>query len=241
MDNPLRNFGVTMVQLQSFFNAVFRYTCLFHNKFLLKYNISAFVSYEIKKLRLVLPGSFNYFQKAAKLTITLNILLPLISVGIASTQHSPGLSICLGEDYKNFFSSQLKMCNYNNPIGNNACKLFFVLQLILMSNLIDIYCVYFISKKINSQTEVAKSIIGENAYISRKKYVDHTFFFTFCSIQTNSLEWLLYLGSLDWDYCKVVSSRPVYYSIFNSLGIRSQYICIKFPLHKQSKNAWVRY
>ena len=195
----LRNFGVTMVQLQSFFNAVFRYTCLFHNKFLLKYSISPFVSYEIKKVRLILSGSFNYFQKAAKLSITLNILLPLISAGIASTQNSPGLSICLGEGYKNFFSARLKMCNYNNPIGNNACKLFFVLQLILMSNLIDIYCTYFISKSINSQTEVARSIIGENAYISRKKYVDHTYIFTFCFIQTNNLEWLLYLGSLDWD------------------------------------------
>ena len=121
----------------------------------------------------------NYFQNAAKFTITLNILLPLISGGIFFTQNSPGLSICLGEGYKNFFSNQLKMCNYNNPIGNNACKLFFVLQVILMSNLIDIYCTYFISKAINSQTEVAKSIIGENAYISRKKYVDHTYFLLF--------------------------------------------------------------
>ena len=179
MDSPLRNFGVTMVQLQSFFNAIFRYTCLFHNKFLLKYSISPFVSYEIKKLSIILSIGFNYFQKAAKLTITLNILLPLISVGIASTQNSPGLSICLGEGYRNFFSAQLKMCNYNNPIGNNACKLFFVLQVILMSNLIDIYCTYFISRTINSQTEVAKSIIGENAYISRKKYVDYIYFLLF--------------------------------------------------------------
>ena len=116
----------------------------------------------------------NYFQNAAKLTITLNILLPLISVGISLTQNSPGLSICLGEGYQNFFSAQLRMCNYSNPIGNYACKLFFVLQIIMMSNLIDIYCTYFISKTIDSKTEAAKSMIGENAYISRKKYVDHT-------------------------------------------------------------------
>ena len=32
-------------------------------------------------------------------------------------------------------------------------------------------------------------------------------------------------------YRKVASSRPVYYSILNS-----QYISIKFPLHKQSEN-----
>ena len=38
------------------------------------------------------------------------------------------------------------------------------------------------------------------------------------------------------DYRKVASSRPVYYSILNSFGQRSQYISIKFPLHKQSEN-----
>ena len=102
-------------------------------------------------------------------------MLPLISVGIASTQNSPALLICLGEGYKNyFFSAEIKMCNYNNPIWNNACKLFFVLQAILISNLIDIYCAFSISKMINTQTEAAKSLIGQNTYISRKKYVDHT-------------------------------------------------------------------
>ena len=35
-------------------------------------------------------------------------------------------------------------------------------------------------------------------------------------------------------YRKVGSTRPVYYSILNSFGQRSQYISIKFPLHKQS-------
>ena len=37
-------------------------------------------------------------------------------------------------------------------------------------------------------------------------------------------------------YRKVASSRPVYYSILNSFGQRSQYISIKFPLYKQSEN-----
>ena len=37
-------------------------------------------------------------------------------------------------------------------------------------------------------------------------------------------------------YRKVVSRRPVYYSILDSLGQKSQYISIKFPLHKQSEN-----
>jgi hypothetical protein len=40
---------------------------------------------------------------------------------------------------------------------------------------------------------------------------------------------------------KVASSRPVYYSILNPFGQRSQYISIRFPLHKQSENPWVCY
>ena len=126
----------------------------------------------------------NYFQNVAKLTSTLNILLPVISVAIGSVgttseQNPPGLRICLGEGYQNFFFGQSKIlwCNYDNPIGKFACRLFIVLQVILMSNLIDIYCTYFISKTINSQTEAMKSIIGEKAYISRKRYVDHTYLF----------------------------------------------------------------
>ena len=125
--------------------------------------------------------TLNYFQNVAKLTSTLNILLPVISVGIGSVgttseQNPPGLSICLGEGYQNFFSGQSKIlwCNYDNPIGKFACRLFIVLQVILMSNLIDIYCTCFILKTINSQTEASKNMIGKNAYISRKKYVDHT-------------------------------------------------------------------
>ena len=42
-------------------------------------------------------------------------------------------------------------------------------------------------------------------------------------------------------YRKVVSSWPVYYSILDSLGQRSQYISIKFPLHKQFGKNWMCY
>ena len=42
-------------------------------------------------------------------------------------------------------------------------------------------------------------------------------------------------------YCKVGSSRPVYYSILNYFGQMSQYISIKFTLHKQSENSWICY
>ena len=58
-----------------------------------------------------------------------------------------------------------------------------------MSNLIDIYCTYFISKTINSQTEASKNMIGEKAYIIRKKYVDHTYFLFVLYRPTYSRSW----------------------------------------------------
>ena len=42
--------------------------------------------------------------------------------------------------------------------------------------------------------------------------------------------------SLTFEYHKVASSRPVYYLILELLEQRSQYISIKFPLHKPTEN-----
>ena len=47
--------------------------------------------------------------------------------------------------------------------------------------------------------------------------------------------------NIEFIYRKVASSSLVYYWILNSLGQRSQYISIRFPLHKQFENAWVCY
>ena len=47
--------------------------------------------------------------------------------------------------------------------------------------------------------------------------------------------------SLTFEYCKVASSRPVYYSILNSFGQRSQYISIEIPIQKQSNYPWMCY
>ena len=44
-----------------------------------------------------------------------------------------------------------------------------------------------------------------------------------------------------FNYRKVASSRPIYYSILDHFVQRSQYISIKIPLHKQSKNVTMCY
>ena len=46
---------------------------------------------------------------------------------------------------------------------------------------------------------------------------------------------LYILSTINTNYRKVASSRPVYYSILETFGQRSQYIGIKFPLHKHLK------
>ena len=45
-----------------------------------------------------------------------------------------------------------------------------------------------------------------------------------------------YGGTSKIQYCKVASSRPVYYSILELFGQRSHYISITFLLHKPSDN-----
>ena len=40
----LRDIGTFAIQLQSFFMALFRYICLFHDNFLQKFNLSPYVS-----------------------------------------------------------------------------------------------------------------------------------------------------------------------------------------------------
>ena len=44
--------------------------------------------------------------------------------------------------------------------------------------------------------------------------------------------------TLNFKYHKVASSRPVYCSILELLGQRSEYIRIKFSHHKPSENPW---
>ena len=61
------------------------------------------------------------------------------------------------------------------------------------------------------------------------------------NIRTLISNWIIYLLHVILRYHKVASSRPVYYSILQPFDQRSQYISIKFPLHKQSENPWMWY
>ena len=49
----LRNMGTFMIQLQSFFMATFRYICLFHDDFLIRFSLSPMVSISVNSSRIV--------------------------------------------------------------------------------------------------------------------------------------------------------------------------------------------
>ena len=101
-----------------------------------------------------------------------NILLPFLSFGLVyktDIETSPGLSICLGKGYYNFFSTEILFCNYDNPISKYGCQIWSFLQIIIMSNVIDLCCVYWMSKEIKRQTEATKEMIGKKAYVIRKR------------------------------------------------------------------------
>ena len=66
--NFCRNCGIMMVQSQSFFMSVFRYTCLFHDNFLLKTNLSPFVS-ALKYLMKLLFQKQVFIQFVKNLTL----------------------------------------------------------------------------------------------------------------------------------------------------------------------------
>ena len=66
MEGPLRNIGVMTTQFQSFFNAAFRYTCLFHDNFLLENSISPFVSYKSKNLKHDMCSKFELFSECCQ-------------------------------------------------------------------------------------------------------------------------------------------------------------------------------
>ena len=113
------------------------------------------------------------FQDLGRLTVLLSALIPFLTVVLIS-QHtnadsSPGLSICLGEGYRNFYSSQIKFCLYDNTFAMIACRFWLLLLVICMSNVFDIYWTYVCIKEINKQTEQTKDMLSQAAYIKRKR------------------------------------------------------------------------
>ena len=91
----------------------------------------------------------------------------------------------------------------------------------------------------NNQVRPYNEINRGDLFLLRQKY----WYFLFCH-KKNSFEGVIcpFHSSSNSDYKrkqyyhKVACSKPVYFSILNSFGQRSQYISIKFPHYKQYEN-----
>ena len=115
----VRNMATFTNQLQSFFMATFRYICLFHEDFLIRF--SPTVSKGFFHIHDCECKQILDFQVLARFMMTLNLLLPIFSFLFILTDQTPSLNICLGKGYLNFFSTKAQFCPDDNPYKNCLC------------------------------------------------------------------------------------------------------------------------
>ena len=96
----------------------------------------------------------------------LNFLVPILSWVFVLTDNSMALNECLGKGYLNFLPTKNHYCTNDNIL----CWVWFGLVSILMSDIIDIYCVYQCIKNIKKSTVESKYMLSKKAYTNRKRY-----------------------------------------------------------------------
>ena len=96
----------------------------------------------------------------------LNFLVPMLSWVFILTDNSIALNECLGKGYLNFLPTQNHYCTNDNIL----CWVWFGLLSILMSDIIDFYCVYQCIKNIKKSTVESKYMLSKKAYTNRKRY-----------------------------------------------------------------------
>ena len=116
-----------------------------------------------------------YFQVFARFIVSLNFVLPTLSWILIFNDTSPALNECLGKGYLNFFSTKSQLCSNENQLGEIFCWTWLSLLGILMSNVVDLFCIFFIFKDIKEATEESRRMLSNQAFINRKRY-DKIFF-----------------------------------------------------------------
>ena len=109
---------------------------------------------------------FTLFQVFAKLMAILNFLVPILSWIFILTDNSMALNECLGKGYLNFLPKKNHFCTNDNIL----CWIWFGLVLILMSDIIDFYCLYQCIKNIKKSTAESRNMLSKKAYTNRKRY-----------------------------------------------------------------------
>ena len=109
---------------------------------------------------------FTLFQVFAKLMAILNFLVPILSWIFILTDNSIPLNECLGKGYLTYLSITSNYCSDDDIL----CRAWLFLVLILMSNIIDVYCIYQCVKDIKKSTEKSRNMLTKKAYTNRKRY-----------------------------------------------------------------------
>ena len=112
------------------------------------------------------------FQNFARLTISLNFFLPVLScVAIYKTgiDSSPSFALCSGEAYRNFFSTNYLFCNYENFYARWMCRIWVYLNVLLMGNICDAFIFFFCAKAIKENMEASKDLLSKKSYINRRR------------------------------------------------------------------------
>ena len=110
-----------------------------------------------------------FFQSLAKWIVLINHLIPILSISVFTMENSPGLTVCLGQSYHTFFTTQVILCKYDNIYLKGGCLILFILNAIGSSNILDAYMIFCINKEMKISTEKVKTMIGDQAYINRKR------------------------------------------------------------------------
>ena len=96
----------------------------------------------------------------------LNFLVPILSWVFVLTDNSMALNECLGKGYLNFLPTKNHYCTNDDIL----CWVWFGLVSIMMSDIIDFYCLYQCIKNIKKSTVESRYMLSKKAYTNRKRY-----------------------------------------------------------------------
>ena len=94
----------------------------------------------------------------------LNFIIPAFILVFRS--NSVGLVYCLGKGYLMFFSTKNIMCLENDIF----CWVCFTLYMVIISDVVDVYCTLCCLWDIRKSTEKSRSMLSKQSYSNRKRY-----------------------------------------------------------------------
>ena len=164
-----RNIGLGIIQVHSFYVVLFRYICLFHLNLLQRFSISSKVSMQSIACEPDSLKTFVSFQVFARIMAMSNFLFPILTILTIITDKSTLLYKCLGKGYINFLSTKVQLCSSGNVFQDLFCWVWTSLIMIVLSDIIDVYCMYCCLKEIKTSTEESKKMLSKQGYANRRR------------------------------------------------------------------------